>query len=271
MNHRGLLDWPGVIFGWFNELLLMLLPAPLALAFWALVSSWLTMWVYRRFSRQDEMAALKPRIKAVQKKLSSYDGEFSGLKPLITENFRLSGKHILLALGPALLAGIPVLFVLVWVSNAFGLKMPEAGQPVAVEVLAAESAGEPGDWQWRGIEADRLETGTETSGNAEQTAAWTIDWPGEQATLRTPQGLPVAVLPPDAPTPILHQRQWWNLLIANPGGYLEPGSPATAVYLDLPKKQMLPFGPGWMRGWEFLYFVLLIIGSLALKMVWRIH
>jgi len=113
MTSRGLLDWPGVVLGAINQPLVAVLPEPVVLAFWALVSSWLTMWVYRRFSNQEEMAALKPQVTAVQKELSNSDGEFGGLMPLIRENFRLSGRHIMFALGPALLAGVPVLFVLV--------------------------------------------------------------------------------------------------------------------------------------------------------------
>ena len=37
---RGLLDWPGVVFGLVNQPLVAVLPEPVVLAFWALVSSW---------------------------------------------------------------------------------------------------------------------------------------------------------------------------------------------------------------------------------------
>ncbi|MGK7294989.1 MAG: hypothetical protein ACNS61_04055 [Candidatus Wenzhouxiangella sp. M2_3B_020] len=263
---RGLLDWPGVVLGWINAPLVAVLPEAVVLAFWAAVSSFLTMWVYRHFSNQEKLAALRPQVKAVQKKLSNYDGEFSGLKPLIMENFRLSGRHILLALGPALLAGIPVLFVLVWVSNAYGVKFPEAGTPVQVRAIAAGDMAAT-DWRWDGAPTRRLE-GLEAPGTT-----WSVPWPesGDPIALHAADGTTVVELPPERPTPVLHQRQWWNALIGNPGGYLGPGNPAAAIHLDLPKKEMLPFGPTWMRGWEFLYFVLLVVGSLALKFIWRIH
>jgi len=266
MISRGLLDWPGVVLGWINAPLVAILPEPLALAFWALVSAVATMWVYRRFSNQEKLAALKPQVKAVQKKLSNYDGEFSGLKPLIMENFRLSGRHILLALGPALLAGVPVLFVLVWISNAYGLRMPEAGAAVEVRAITdANAAAEA--WRWRGTDADRLEPDEQPG------VRWRIHWPegGSPAALATADGELIVELPPAHATPVLHKRQWWNALIGNPAGYLDADNPAGAIYLGLPKKQMLPFGPDWMRGWEFLYFVLLVAGSLGLKFLWRIH
>lgn len=262
---RGLLDWPGMVLGAINQPLVSILPEPLVLAFWALVSSWLTMWVYSRFSNQDEMAALKPKIKAVQKKLSNYDGDFGGLLALIKENFSLAGRQLMLALGPALLAGVPVLFVLVWISNAYGVIMPPAGSKVEVRVIAATDA-ELANWQWHGTQAEL--TTTDEAGRA-----WRIDWPGAttSATLITARGEEILEVPPELPAPVVHQRQWWNTLIGNPAGYLPPDSAAKAVYLGLPKKEMLPFGPSWMRGWAFLYFVLLIIGSLGLKLVWRIH
>lgn len=89
--------------------------------------------------------------------------------------------------------------------------------------------------------------------------------------LITAHGEDILELPPEHPAPVVHKRQWWNALIGNPAGYLPPQGPAEAIYLDLPKKQMLAFGPDWMRGWEFLYFVLLVAGSLGLKHFWRIH
>jgi len=262
---RGVLDWPGVVFGLINQPLVSILPEPVVLAFWALFSSWLTMWVYRRFSNQDEMAALKPKIKAVQKKLSNYDGDFGGLVPLIRENFSLAGRQLMLALGPALLAGVPVLFVLVWISNAYGVAVPSAGSTVEVRVSAVANA-EPASWRWAGAQAESIPVD-------EADHAWRLAWPAaeETATLIAAGGEEILELPPAKPASVVHQRQWWNALIGNPAGYLDPASPAEAVYLDLPKKQMLPFGPAWMRGWEFLYFVLLIIGSLGLKLLWRIH
>jgi hypothetical protein len=263
---RGLLDWPGVVLGWIDQPLRAFLPDAIVLSFWALVSAAATMWVYQRFSNQDKLAALKPQIKAVQKKLSNYDGDFSGLKPLIAENFRLSGRQIGLALGPALLAGIPVLFVLVWISNAYGVYLPEPGTPVQVRAVA-EADADASDWRWRGVPANRLE-GLEAPG-----ATWSVPWPGNDATaeLVDEAGDVLLELPPEHASPVLHERQWWNALIGNPAGYLAADHPARAIHLNLPHHEILPVGPGWIRGWPFLYFVLLVAGSLAVKFLWRIH
>ncbi len=75
-------------------------------------------------------------------------------------------------------------------------------------------------------------------------------------------------LPPQAPTPVLHKRQWWNALIANPAGYLPEDAPVESLRLGLPSHEILPLGPDWMRGWLFTYFVLLIDASLGFKLHW---
>ena len=143
--------------------------------------------------------------------------------------------------------------------------MPPAGAQIEVRALAAADA-DPANWRWHGAQAESVTTD-------EAVHAWRLNWPapGQTATLITARGEDVIEIPPAQPASVVHKRQWCNALIGNPAGYLEPADPAEAVYLDLPKQQMRPFGPGWMRGWEFLYFVLLIIGSLGLMLIWRIH
>ena len=71
--------------------------------------------------------------------------------------------------------------------------------------------------------------------------------------------------------PVLHKKLWWNSLIGNPNGYLDDDHPVEAIYFELQSMEFLSFGPGWIRGWEFSYFVLLIIVSLVIKFAFRIH
>lgn len=265
MSDLGILDWPGIVFGWINQALLLVLPLPLTLVFWAVVSGWATMWVYRAVSNQEKLAALKPQLKAVQDELRRYDGEFSGLIPLIRENFRLSGRQIGLAIGPAAVAGIPVLFVLVWGSNEFGRHFPQAGEPVNVAVSSESVARDAGNWRWAGTRARHLPSAVD------EPLRWRIAWPGDEATLETAEGEQAVTLPHEAPTPILHVRQWWNLLIGNPAGYLEQENPVESIEIDLPAHEILPLGPDWMRGWLFTYFVVLVAASLGFKFYWKVH
>lgn len=266
MSNLGILDWPGIVFGLINDLLLFVLPLPLTLVLWAALSGWATMWVYRATSNQDKLAALKPQVKAVQQKLATYDGEFSGLIPLIRENFRLSGRHIGLAIGPALIAGIPVLFVLVWGSNEFGVYFPEPGSRVNVAVSSDSVERSADNWRWIGIDEAR-----HLPSAVDEPLRWRLSWPEASARLETAGGEAAVALPPESPTPVLHKRHWWNLLIGNPAGYLSEDSPVDSIRLGLPSHEILPVGPGWVRGWLFTYFVVLIAFSLGFKFYWRVH
>jgi hypothetical protein len=78
-------------------------------------------------------------------------------------------------------------------------------------------------------------------------------------------------LPVTEPAPLLHKKQWWNYLIANPAGYLPAHSPVEVITLDLPQTQLIGVGPAWLRGWEAVYFSLLILVSVLIKIVWRLH
>jgi hypothetical protein len=74
-----------------------------------------------------------------------------------------------------------------------------------------------------------------------------------------------------APVPTIHKKQWWNTLIGNPLGYLPDDGAIEAIAFDLPEKDYLGFGPGWLRPWYVLFFTILVIGSLAIKIVGRIE
>ena len=41
--------------------------------------------------------------------------------------------------------------------------------------------------------------------------------------------------------------------------------------IELPKREFLPFGPDWLRGWIPFFFGVVIIVSLLLKFLWRLH
>ena len=77
----------------------------------AAVAGAASMVLYRWCSPQQKMQAIKQALADVQQRMSSYQGEFSGLWVLIQENLRLAGKQVAYSLGPSLLAGIPVILL----------------------------------------------------------------------------------------------------------------------------------------------------------------
>jgi len=259
MLEHGLFDLPSFVFDGVQALLNTILPVAISLGIWALLGAFLSMWVYGRFSNQEVLSTIKPLQKAASKRLAVYDGPFDGLMPLIKENLSLSGRHMWLTLFPALLASIPLLFILPWLSNTFGAFFPAPGTPVAITVESYT----PYEMHW-GSGQSFQQTGT---------GRWLLSWPekGTSEVLLGRDNKPLVQLPPAAPSGILHKRQWWNYLLSNPAGYIEPRNSIETVYLDLPELQVQPWGPPWLRGWLPVFLLYLFAFSMLFKWRWRLQ
>jgi hypothetical protein len=155
-----------------------------------------------------------------------------------------------------------VIFLLVWVSNAFDSRLPAPGEKLEVEAYASAGHELP-PLHWRGG------NGVVVDG----AGSWKVTWPDEGATLQLVDSddTVLLTLPPPAPVGAVHQRRWWNTLLGNPAGYLPSPGDVDAVDIELPKREFLPFGPDWLRGWIPTFFAVVIIVSLLLKFLWRLH
>ena len=254
----GLFDLPAPLFDLIDGLFSGWLPSLLRLILWGILAGWLTMIVYRRLSNLERIQELKGEQKRLQREIADFDGEMSELMPLIRHTLGLGMRQLGLSLGPALLATFPILFLLVWVAGEFGYEQPDAGDPVTVEI-ASEEAPEPAlAWNPTGA-AKPVGDG------------WALDWPAENESVRLLQGsLTLLELPAAEPIPVIHQKRWWNILMANPIGYLPPDSNVERVSLRLPPQDVIGFGPPWMRGWMFSFFLSFLLASVAFKLILRI-
>lgn len=254
----GLFDLPGPLFGLIDHFLAMALPAVVRLGLWGVLAGWLTMIVYRRLSNQDKIQALKAEQKFQQKEISEFDGEMRDLFPLIRHTLGLGMRQLALSLGPALLATIPVLFLLVWVAGHFGHEAAVPGSRIAITVPGEQRT--PSDIVWQpGDHAVVTREG------------WNVIWPAHGETLRMSQsGKLLLELPTSEPIPIIHKERWWNLLMANPIGYLPEDSPIDAIEIGLKPQVFLAIGPDWIRGWMFTFFLTFLLSSVVFKVLFRI-
>ena len=251
----GLFDLPAPIFGAIDSILEMALPPVLRLVIWGILAGWLTMVVYRRLSNQVKIGELKAQQKIQQKKIAEFDGEFEELMPLIRHTLALGFKQLGLALGPALLATVPILFIVIWVASEFGFETPAAGSEVLLTVEPASS-----DIHWSST------TEVQFSENG-----WVINWPSEGQSLTMTDGRqPLLELPLEHNIPIIHKKKWWNLLMANPLGYLPEDGKTDVIHINLPEPNIIGSGPGWMRGWMFSFFMTFLLSSVAFKLLLRI-
>jgi hypothetical protein len=227
------------------------------IAVFAALGAATSMFFFKRFSNQAELATLKQQIKAVQMELV---GEQVGLKKIIVQNLALSGRQLWLSFWPALLASIPLLFLLVFCSNQFGAEAADTGSRVYVKPIGLQ--GSPADYRWQGVNAQWDVRKT----------AWTFyqPAPGQTAALMRGDQLQLS-LPTAVPGNIIHQRHWWNYLIANPAGYLDASATIGRFEFNTPAQVIINWGPGWMRGWLFAFLLFLVLFSVAIKIVWKIQ
>lgn len=256
----GLFDLPAPVFSAIDGLLAVLIPSALRLALWGIFAGWLTMVAYRLFSDQGKLGELKAEQKLQQKAIAEFDGEFADLLPLIRHALALGIRQLGLALGPALFATIPVLFVVIWVAGEFAYQAPEPGSEVWVRAEPASS-----EIQWSpGQEALIPE-------NRNTGVGWLIEWPSEARTLTMRDGhRTLLILPLRHDIPIIHKKRWWNLLMANPMGYLPKDGETDIVHIDLPRKIIIEAGPDWMRGWMFSFFMPFLLSSVGFKLLLRL-
>ena len=256
----GFFDLPYPLFAWLDAAIAFM-PAWVRLVLWGLVAGAVTMGLFRVLSRQERIAEIKKAIKARQREMSDFDGEMSELLPLVGGTLALAFRQFGLALGPALVASIPAIFILVSLSHLYSRDWPAASEPVAVTIT--DPGEPPAGLAWQPADAVIRTT---------REGDWSIAWPaeGETVTLNI-NDAPVLTLPLSHPVGLIHDRRWWNTLTGNPAGYLDAELPVNAITLGLPAPQVLPAGPGWMRGWLFTFFFAFFVFSVVFKFVWRIQ
>lgn len=258
----GLLDLPAPLLDLLDAALGQLGLSPLVrVLVYAAASGWLSMAIYRRCSRQSELAELGRTAAILRRELAGYDGPFDGLVSRIRCLLRLNMKHLRLSLVPALLAGLPLLGVLPWLSNHFELEPPLPGSSVQLRPVGLTTGYAALKWSAPGARWD------------EHQQAWHLDWPsaGEAIGLAW-NDIALLQIPLTRPATVVHKRlAIWNMLVANPAGYLPPEAPMDQVVFDFRPLELHPFGPSWLRGWLGVYLIAMMLCSLILRWKWKLH
>ncbi|MFV1852575.1 MAG: hypothetical protein ACMZ66_17980 [Thalassospira sp.] len=249
----GLFDLPAPAFTTLDQLMASAIGPFGRVLIWALICAGISMVLYRLISPQSRIKQVKAEVKAAQRAMADDDGEDFGqgmqlAKAQLDKSFKLVGFVI----GPAVLASLPALTMIVWMDGQYGYSCPPPGQTVQIDVEPADVA-----FEQIGINPDATD-GTTTG------ACPVVQLPG---TLDGQSHIVEAA----APIPVMHHKVWWNSLIGNPAGYLPDDTPVTQLRFALPSQEIISAGPDWARGWELTFFGFLLLGSLAIKKGFRIE
>jgi len=240
----GLFDLLNPFFSGADAWLAGVLPPVARLVVWGVLGALVSMGLYWRLSPQKMIVDLRQGIRRSQRALDAHQGSLREAFPLMRYSFALALKQVVVILVPALVASLPLLFLLGWLYSAYGYRFAD---PYTASSITTVPARLDARWASGGVDPEHVIIVTD------------------------PTGRRVARIRMAAPVPVVARRQWWNILFANPNGYLPAGGPVESVTVDLPAKTYLGAGPSWLRGWEAVFLAVLVVVSLLLKFVFRIR
>jgi hypothetical protein len=214
------------------------------------------MGLYALASPQRRLKALANQTAEAQKALKVYDGEFAAALPLIRKLLATSMARLVLVLGPSLLAGLPVILVLLWIDDRYGAVVPHAGAEVTV---VTSPPGGSLTWAPAAAAAALPEGG------------WKLSWPGPGESVRLLDAAGAELLTiGNAGAATVTQRSWWHPLFARRAVTLPSTAPIDAVTFGFPRREAVAFGPAWARGYLAMFIGVVCVASLFVKLAFRI-
>ncbi|MGD8710715.1 MAG: hypothetical protein PVF40_10020 [Ectothiorhodospiraceae bacterium] len=242
-----ILDFPAPLLTWFDVHAAAAVPATLRLVIWGAIGALVSMGLYVLLSPQGRIAQGKRELAEARQRLDAYDGDFAGGWPLIKAMLGVALRQVGRVSLPAIVASLPLLSLLVWVSTSFAYAYPPRGETPVIHTS-------PPHLNTRWVPPP--------AGSSQPPHVLVADSGMQQM---------IADIPLAAPVPVVHKRQWWNAMWGNPAGYLGADKPLDWVRVELPRQHYLGFGPEWLRGWEFTFFASLVAVSVIVKVVAKIE
>jgi hypothetical protein len=234
-----------------------LLPFVLRLMIWGALGGSLSILIYARLSPQASIKRLKKKMRGLQREMLGLDLQFADFLKLSGENLKTSLRLFAVVLGPGLVSVLPVLLFAVWIHTCMAYNAPASRG----DLVAATADGSV-DLRVTGENNSDTSPGGKVGDDVSATSDTVVIMADGEVVY---SGTPLS-----PPTPVLHKRRWWSVILGSPAGYVVDDAPVDSIRLNLAKKQALKWGPGWARGWELPFFVFVFIAALGLKLGLRI-
>ncbi len=219
---------------------------------WGVAAGGISMLTYGVLSNQTAIASLKKETRELRSKLMDPKTLPTVIPQLLRRNLGLSFSLLGRVLLPVFVSTLPVLVLAAWVDTYHGLAPAGATQEIAV-------SGWPADLTATVAPESRLgKTGKLLSVLPPQDGEPDLSIQVGGATV-------YAGNPFSPPTAVVTKKQWWHLLLGSETGYLTADAPFEVMKFGFVHTRLIPYGPAWASGWEFSFFMGVLVMALGLK------
>lgn len=218
----------------------------------------LSIIIYAKLSPQASIAKMKKKTRTLQREMMNVDLVFADFMRLSKENLKTSLRLFFTVLGPALVSAIPVIFLALWIHTCLAYQAPLT--PNDLELMTRHENIE--------LQLLNYNESNEISNNEIQTHNLAAS---EEIVVMADEKVIYSGTPLSPPTPVIQKRRWWNVLLDNPAGYVVKDAPLDSIRLNISRKQIIKWMPGWASGWEVPFFTFVLLAALGIKLSFRIE
>ena len=235
-----------------------LLPFAIRLSMWGALAGILSITIYAKLSPQASIKKLKKKIWSLQREMLSVDLKFADFLSLSKENLKTSLRLFVTVLGPALVSALPVIFLAIWIHTCLAYEAPLTPNDLIVTAV-------DGNVDLRLF----FHTNVDEISH-DEIHDYDIASP-EAIVVMADNKVIYSGTPLSPPTPVIHKQRWWSVILDSPAGYVVEDAPVDSIRLNLYKKQVVKWMPNWATGWEFPFFLFVLLAALGIKLVFRIE
>ncbi len=234
------------------------LPLSVRLSILGALAGILSITIYAKLSPQASIAKLKKKTRSLQREMLNVDLEFVDFWRLSKENLKTSLRLFTTVLGPALVSALPVIFLVIWINTCLAYEAPPTPSDLVVTT-------EQGNIELQMIIDTNLDEISQKEIHDHNLAN------SQKIVVMADEMVIYSGTPLSPPTPVIHKRRCWNVLLESPAGYVVEDAPIDSIMLNVSKKQIIKWMPNWATGWEVPFFTFVLIAALGIKLGFRIE
>jgi hypothetical protein len=244
-----------IIDSWFGAFLTF----PIKNLIWGILAGSLAFIIYWISSNQIAISEIKNEMKILRAKMfdSSLEdkSEYNSLaKKNLSLSFKLLGKILL----PAVISITPVIIIALWYDMNHSYYVPLDGEKVNVSTYPTLSE----------LDIEPFEL---TSKDIEGNTFLHLTFNYIELSIYSNNILIYSGTPFKKPIPYITKKNWWNLLLGNPIGYIDDNANFEAIIFDYPEKILFSKLPKIINGWELLFFVGIFISTIPLRLIFKVQ